>query len=308
MSERAPRALAIVALALLIVVAIWSTFVHLRDRQRMPDSDEIAAANAAIVDGFRDGDVIRHRPLWFANARIGLDGLPFLMSRHLDEYERHRFLRMWLITPSSHELAASDDRAWMSNLREVHSSRRLRVQLGDIVQTHPVYWDGYTDFEAATVRRIDADGGSRVCNRVIDGITHCGRYNEWIHVGPSIREMDDEPRHCIVANAPPDGDTWSITWEEVPLHEQFRFRAGNSLLALRSERGSPVRFAVHFGEDEVFRREWPIAEFGYPEFTIDTAARAGTTTSVEFRVHSADHFDRFFCFRPQVSGPSRFER
>ncbi len=308
MSERAARALSIAAFVALIAVAAWTTAVHLRDRVRMPDAAELADAAEVIRSGFRQGDFIRHQPLWFTDARIGLDGLPFLMSRRLDEYDRHRFSRMWLLSSRSHDREAAADRVWMSNIEEVFSSRRLRVEVGDVVQTAPVYWDGFTDFGAATVYRQNAAGSSRVCDRVIDGTTHCERYNEWIHVGPAVREVDDEPRHCIVANAPPDGDSWRIVWDDVELHDTMRFRAGNAFRAQRSDRGAPVHFSVHFGDEEVFSREWPIDELGFPEFVIDTSSRRGTRTSLEFRVHSRDHFDRFFCFRPQIVGPSRFER
>ena len=287
------------ALLLLVVAAAGDLAVQAWDAGRMPPPEVVRAANRVIADGFVEGDVVRVRPLWFADGRLGLDTLPILAGDELDEYERHRYRRMWLAYPLSHANEVDADRDWLADAEVVFDRGGYRVELGTTTTVPPVVWDGFDAIEQAAVSRRNPDGVERDCSRWTRGAWHCGFYNEFIYVGPSIREMgDEEPHACIMANPPENGDTWMIRWDDVPTAPRFRMRAGHTFMAVRSGRGAPVDIAVFVDDEEAVRDRFELDDQRWAEVSFALPTRE--TVDLRVEIHADDHFDRFFCFRPQV--------
>ena len=305
-SEGSPRPGRWVALLFVLATCAmcgWGVWVVRWDANRMPSAEVFAAAAATIEQGWQDGDVIRTLPLWDDNQRVGLDARPFLMSDTPDEYDRHLYRRLWLAWPDTHAAAADSALQWMTNMTTAYEAGGYRVVVGDLMQTHQVLFDGFEQLDQARVSQARMDGEPMECDVWSDARWQCGRRDEFIYVGQTIREMDDTFRRCITANPPPEQRTWVIEWEEVPVDGQLRVRAGNTLWAFRHERGSGVLFRVLVNEVEVVNHTFGPRDVGYPEFVVELDGLNTEHATVRVEVSATDHMDRFFCFRPQVVVP-----
>jgi len=285
-----------------VALALWSLVQQHRDFTRMPSSETTIAGNLLVREGFTHGDVIRNLPWWFDDARLGLPGLPVLVTRELDEYDRHRFDRMWLLYATAYEADAARERAWFASYETVFDAGGYRIDVGPIAPgPRQVLWDAFSDLESAEVMQIDIDGRHRPCDLWTEDAWHCGRPDRFIFIGRVIREMDDVFRYCISSTAPPDGRRWRVTWNDVPLGNDLRVRAGNTSWGARQYRGSPVELTVMLDSEPVVTHVFPRNTWGYPEFVVDTGARRGSTGEVTVELYADDHMDRFFCFRAQTT-------
>ena len=301
MSESRKGALLALIIAVAVTaVALWSVFGQIADTRRMPGVDTVVRGNAVIGEQIGEFDVVRVLPLWFDDGRRGLPTAHFFTGRELDDYERHRFDRMWLAYSVSHEDLAAGEQAWLANTETVFDEGGYRVVVGDIIQNDVVLWDGLLSLRDSRVVRETVSGATRSCRRWMRGGYHCGRWDEWVNVSQSLRVVDDQTRECIYMGAPPDGDAWLIAWDAVPMGSALRIRAGLTLEAIKAVRGSPVNLQVMINGEQRLDLWFGPDDFGYPEHIVDTASLAGETALVEIRMSAADYFDRFFCARPQT--------
>lgn len=297
----AARVLGLAFLLALGGLALFSLRAQQADADRVPAREVAAAANAIVTPAFAAGDAIRVLPLWWEDGRVGLDGLPILMQEPLDEWDRHRFTRMWLVYPDAYASQASVERAWLSDVETLFASGGLNVERGSVVQERPVLWDAFTAVQDATVTRRGADDAVRECERWDGRAWYCGGHDEFLFVGRVIREMDDQYRECVSANPLPDRDAWSIEFANVPAGDSLDVRAGIALASARLPRGSETFFKVFVDDELVFERAFAKEELGYPEVRIPTPPDVETVT-LRFEVSAVDHLDRFFCFRAQTVG------
>lgn len=302
-SGGAARWLVLLFVTVACLLCAWGLWLVRWDAGRMPPSAAFAASAATIERGWQDGDVIRTLPLWDDNQRVGLAAYPFLMSGLPDEYDRHLYRRLWLGWPQTHAAAAESALSWMSDVTTAYEEGGYRLVQGDIVQTHDVLFDGLEQLSEARVSKARMDGEPTACEVWSDARWQCGRRDEFIYVGQTIREMDDTFRRCITANPPPDQMTWVVEWDEVPVDGQLRVRAGSTLWAFRHERGSGVLFRVLVNEVEVVNHTFEPRALGYPEFVVELDGLNTEYATVRVEVSATDHMDRFFCFRPQVVVP-----
>jgi hypothetical protein len=306
--RRSPgRGASVAAAALLVVATLLSLGLQWHDAHRMPEHDVVVAANQAISGEVGDRDAVRVAPGWFDTARIGFDTRHLMLGTDLDEYDRHRFDRLWLLSSASHAAVAARDRAaWLRETEVRFEQSGYRIEVGRVTQTDTVLWDGLEQIRQARVERQPLQKGAPVaCSRWDANAWQCGRVDPYLFVGPVFREMDESFRECVSANALPRGQRWSVLWSQVPLGSKLRFKAGNTYLAHRSPRGSVVHLSVLLNGIEVAKRDFMPHELGYPETVVDTAALRGGIGDIEFRVWAEDHFDRFFCFRPQTLDTAR---
>lgn len=299
---RASRRFALGVIALLALLTGFSFWSQWYDAQRMPGPEVIAAGNAILLKEFAQGDAIRVRPQWFDGPIVGVGPKPILYGLDLDPYDRHRFKRLWLLSSWDHaDEAALDRSAWLSNgTRTRFDAGHYRVEVGTVVQSEQVLWDGYTAIRNAAVQRLPLKGNPVRCDRWDANAWQCGRTDPYLFVGPAFREMDDSFRECIAANALPGNAAWSVRWSDVPMGTHLRFKAGNTYYAHRLPRGSEVEFEAIINGKTVFTTRFEPHRFGYPETVLPTPNWNGKRAEVEFRVRAKDHLDRFFCFRPQT--------
>lgn len=304
MRPGSPRlALAIATLAAIIAAAAWSLVASMRDEQRMARPDVIAEGNAAAVRARLDGDAYRPYPRWFADARVGLDRLPILMGDPVDPWELRHHQRLVQLVSKSHvaEADAEASRLGLSALEVLFDGDRYLVRRGTLpAPTVAVVWDGLDTLDSASVAQRSTEGEVDECTLWHRDAWHCGRPSEWIYVGRSMREMGDQnPHRCIIANLPEAGRTWVIRWRDVPaMGGTLRWRAGNEYMAIRSERGQPVQLQVFLDDEQVYSHTFGIHDETYA--AIEVPMPETPTADVRFELRTSDHFDRFFCFLPQV--------
>jgi len=301
--SRAQRVAGIVGLVVLVLAAGVSVFVQTWDARRMPSADVARAANAVIADGFRDGDVVRAEPWWFDDARLGLPGVPFLMSRDIDPWDLPLHTRLWITAPRTHDDEADRAIAAIEAPETAYDERGWRVVVGPVATDDVVHADAWRDLDDAVVTRVGANGRERRCDTWLQSAWHCGRFDQYLYVGRADRELDDSYQRCVSANALPDGDRWRIEWADVPLGEQLRLRAANTMWAVRHTRGAPVHFRLSLDGTIVAERAFEIDELPEHEVTFDTAGRTGSVGDVQVEIHTEDHLDRYFCFRWQTVSP-----
>lgn len=289
-----------ILLAALLFLSVAALAIQQHDWTRMPRPEDAAAAAAFVRDAYTEGDVVRVYPWWYDDSRVGLGPLPVLPGREIDEYDRHRFTRMWLLVPDSHSEQAADATPWLRDPSEVARYGSIGVITGDIVQTDRVAWDAFTGFEDAEVSRANRDGSNEIlCDTRRGTERHCQRIDPWIYVFAATREVDDTYRDCVQVNVAPAEERWIIRYNDVPRAQRLRIRSGNTLLATRSERGAPVHMRVYVDDVEVAASVTQIHAGDYPEINIEMP-QAAEPARVRFEVEADDHFDRFFCFRAQT--------
>ena len=280
----------------LTAVSAASLVLQRQDDTRMPTRDALAPIAESLNAEIREGDWVRTLPSWFYRTREVLGHQPYLSGTPLDPLERHLVNRIWYVVEDPRQ--ADVDRAWTPHIEWSVEGDHVALGVGEVVAGPPVLWDGWTALESANVTR-----GERNCSTWMEDGHHCGTYNEFLFVGRAIREMDEQPRRCISANAPDQGDAWTITWSEVPRGASLRVRAGNTFDAVRALRGSEVSFVVSVDGEVVIDERFDPNAIGYPLFEAALVPGApGDLVDVSVSIRAADHFDRFFCFRPQMTG------
>lgn len=271
----------------------------------MPPQEVVRQTNRLVAEALEPGDVVRNLPMWFDDARMELGSADIFVGYDIDPWDVHRYARMWVLVATAYADADQTKVALslLENWEVVYEADRYRVMRGALRQPETVHWDALTDVANARVSRQRPDGDDTACTVWHRNGWHCGRPNEWVFVGPVLREMDNEYRNCVSAMPPEGGDAFEIVWDAVPLGQTLRLRAGNSLWGVRMPRGAAVHFQAWLDDEPLADQVFPIDQEGYPRFDLPTGDRAGQTGRLRVRLRADDNRDRYFCFRAQAVSP-----
>ena len=283
-------------------LAKWSLIQQDKDLHRMPTEATIRKAQRIIQENWQSNDVIRIQPTWFSSGRVGMLGFPALMTDELDPYDLHRYDRIWLAFDPTHADLAAQDRTWLANTQVMYEHSKWRLEVGTINQEN-VIWNGFDDIENASVSQWHPEQQrEQACTLWSHESWHCERYNPWIFVGPRIEDIDDNPRTCITANAPAEQAVWIIQWDNLPRQGELEVRAANTLLGVRGLRGGPILFQIKLDGQIVENHIFEPHDFGFTHFDIEIPNQQDSQNelTLEIRISSPDHMDRFFCFTPQI--------
>ncbi len=283
-----------------------------RDSRRMPsDAAAYMRIGAAVSARAAPGDVLRHTPVWDDSARMGASELEWSLTSEFDDYDRALFRRVFLIWTDTYQEAGVAELGTLDDVEEIASDSGVHAALGQIPPAGkaPILLDGYRDLDRAEVYRVSpgSDDEARTdvstpCTQWLDDNEwHCGRRDDFVHVGRVEREMDDQVRRCIYANPPGGSTRWSVRWPAVDGAVQLRLRAGNTLWAQRHHRGSDVHLRALINDEQVAVMSFRPDEPGYPETIIDLS-EAQASAELRVEIWADDPLDRFFCFRPQLLG------
>jgi hypothetical protein len=118
---------------------------------------------------------------------------------------------------------------------------------------------------------------------------------DWSFVGVTvIEDQGYRPRQCIWAH-PSNRGTLDIRFDAVPIAATITGHGGLPYLFERESHGAPVELEVRVAGESV--GTWAHADGeGWKPFSFSTAAFAGQTQPVEFRVRSRQVRSRQFCF------------
>lgn len=282
-------------------VSLWTLY---RDATVTPEDSDVRAINETVVAAYRDGDALRPLPLWFKDARLGLDGVPMLLTDPLENnLDLPLYRRLFVSYVPAFDDALDETLAALDGVETLAETPRMRLLVGNVSLSYRALWDSTQAIRSADVGRIpfgEAESARIPCTRWLRDAWHCERFNEWLHVGVRNREIDDNPRRCIIANPREARESWSIRWDDVPLGDRVRLRFGYTMWALRASRGGDLHFRVFVDGVERYAHTLGIDDFGYEYVEIDVSDESADTGTIEARLYADDHFDRFFCFRLQT--------
>ena len=285
-----------VPFVLVVVVAVWSLAVQLRDSRNAPTDSEWEQAQQIVRDGWQTNDVLRVAPYWADSARAGMYDFEFNVARSPEEEELYFYDRLWLMADTEH--AADAVRALPNGYQTVEEwqpNERVAVFLIDIPEAHHVLFDVISSFDSATVH-IETGDSRQLCDTHHQGRRYCGRIDDWLYVAPAIEETEGSLHRCLYAGAQPDG-VLRITWPDVPMGTRLRGNVGNTMPAVTADRGSEVELRLEVDGALVWEREIRKWDRTFHEIEVDTSQWAGGTHTLAATIFAADFYDRWICLR-----------
>ena len=123
--------------------------------------------------------------------------------------------------------------------------------------------------------------------------------SEWQLVGPTVIEDQDYlPRRCIWAH-PPGRGAVRLRFEAVPIGQKIRGHGGTPYFFERERHGADIELELRVGTQVIGTYRHSDGE-GWKPFEFSTAAFAGQSLPVEFRVHARSASQREFCFQAEM--------
>lgn len=294
---------AILAGVLLLTVVV-SLVLQEHNRNRAVPVDDWQAAAAYIRQGYTAGDVVRVEPRWADTPRVFLDGATFDLAPDPQRDILDEFHRVWVLAGFNRADIVRQEMPDLYDEIAFESFGRVDVLLFEIPTAARPRFDFSESLAEAVVRRTWPDGRPpQRCTLWRDDAWHCGHVDQHLFVGRRVRDMNDEPRHCIYAPPIPDLGRVEITWPSVELGSELSGRVGHDNWAVRSHRGSESLFEVLIDGELRFQTVLGQRDPTFHPWTIDTTDRAGQRASVTFRTHAVDFFDRFVCFTARIPAP-----
>ncbi len=284
-----------VPLVLLVVVAVWTLFAQRSEREAAPSQDEWSAAQQVIRDNWVEGDVIRIAPYWADSARVGMYEFEFNHAIELDEFDLYLYTRLWIISDLEHfeEVLSALPDGWQIET-QWEPAQRTRVALVQIPPTDNVTFDVVTEIGSAAVTLGPAEQQRR-CSRSRRGEIHCDRIDNFLHVKESLEETGDSLHRCLYLPAFPDPLT--VSWSDVQLGSRLEGNYGNTMAAIRAERGSDVQFRIAIDGETVWEHTLGKWDREFVPVEIDTSAFQGQPRLVSLHLSAEDFFDRWTCLR-----------
>lgn len=307
--QRRSRTLAAALPALsLLAVAAWSLLAHLSHTGRAPSEAEWDAARAVVREGWQPGDVLRQAPIWADGARQGMFGFEYDPAREVEGPNLWGYERLWILADADHRDDALEDLpAGFELIEEWTPAERTRVLLVRVPPSEGVAFDARRDLRSAVVRRIasldaggEGAGGAapevvESCELYHEGEWHCGHIDEWTYVGESLEEVAGSLRRCVYVGVPER--PVQITYPAATLGARLQGDFGNTMAAVRAERGSDVSFEVSVDGQPVWQRQIGKWDQDLHTFDVEVPGGPGQHQVTVTVGATGEFFDRWLCFR-----------
>jgi hypothetical protein len=311
--QRRSRLLAAALPALsLLAVAGWSLLAHLSHTGRAPSEAEWDAARAVVREGWQEGDVLRQAPIWADEARQGMFGFDYDPAREVEGPNLWGYQRLWIITDADHRDDAIDDLpGGFELLEEWAPADRTRVLLVSVPPADSVAFDARRDLRSAVVRRFapgepagaaapEVPESIESCELYHEGAWHCGHIDQWTYVGDSLEEVAGSLRRCVYVGVPER--PVRITWPAASLGPRLQGDFGNTMAAVRAERGSDVRFEVSVDGQPVWEHLIGKWDQALHAFDVEVPGGPGQHQVTVTVGATGEFFDRWLCFRAWSMG------
>jgi len=295
------------AAAFVVLAGVASVALSLHYRRLVPPEAAWAEAAGYVRAGFGEGDLVGIAPWWADSARIALGPLPAVFPRDLAAEDFGAFRRLWLVAAYG-EGEATGDRLAARFGEDAAARRRFgKVEVRRFALAPPaILYDFYDRLEAAEVEVRGLGASPLRCDRALPDGWGCprpprGSKAARAEVVRDLRVFGSDPRACIFA-APWQKGVLALTYRGVPLGLRIRVFGGIAAAGLQKlKRGDedPVWLEVWAGGARRAELAFP-PEPAWRSFDVDTAALAGRTADVEFRVRAKRVDWRFFGFRARA--------
>ena len=269
---------------------------------RLPSLIDWQAAAALLARDARPGDAVALSPEWAGRAREQLPErlpgrpdvpLPLLALPGYAGEDLAGVRRVWLISlpraPGHDGRIARDLAARAGEVRPPHRLGALEVTRYALRE--PLVPLAFLPDRLGTA---SARVGDAPCPRDGRAGLRCGK-EPWQVVAREVRDVDGQPRVCVLAHPPPGGSPLALEFPGVPIGRALRGHTatvGDAALA----GGAPVRMAVRVDGEEVGVVEEPPGRAGWRPFQLDTSRLAGLVRDVSFEMRASDPPRRWFCF------------
>jgi hypothetical protein len=278
--------LGIAAIVALVVQAVQWASVPL-------DEDWMSAAQAARGD-WRDTDAFMVEPAWDSRPRVFMSDLTYIPAAAPTWFDLAEHDRIWVLAEGDRVDDGSGHlpAPW----RLVGAPRAYgTVSLSVFERVRdPTSWDVLTALGDAQVTRHFGARSER-CDRRQDRRWDCPRRDRWMYVGETLQPVTNDVHRCLWAMPIERGGRLSIAFKDVPAGVLSGY-LGQTLPAVRSQRGAPLTFEVIGRKGSLLRRELGIHEPGFLPWSVSGFAGG----DLEFLVSSPNQLDRFFCFVARV--------
>jgi hypothetical protein len=300
----------VLVLAGVVLVGLAEVGFHFRFARAAPSLDEWSAVKPAVSALAGPGGLVVVAPEWAEpNARFafGDELMPLAHVARADESAFERALEVSILGAEAPAL-----QGW--KLEAEREQGRFVFRSWSNPHPMPVLYDflAHLDASSASVGVLRDTalepcpyGTGKVSNGDLGGHPTFPRRRfmcsgaEWSMVGLTvIEDQNYRPRRCMWAHPSPRG-TLQIHFDAVPIGASITGYGGLPYLFEREWRGTPIELEALVGGEKVGTAEHRDGE-GWKRFEFATAAFAGQTQTVDFRVRSRQARDRQFCFQASV--------
>lgn len=258
--------------------------------------DDWRAAAAWVIDRVDEQDTVRIEPFWYESALTHLVEVGDQVNRQRDPLleDLYQFDDIFIVSQASRSERAVDTLPFEPVIEErasFGSVEALRVR----AKAPTFHWELLQSLDEARVSRVRGDAIER-CTRWSEHERRwdCDKRSRWLYVGEVLREVGDEPRHCIWAHPLDRGRTLRIE-TTVPPADTIRIRDSFDLRAARLPRTGEALMQVFV--DDQLKVEDRIAhdDHDWQAHDIDVSSKE---SSVELRIEVdlvGSIKDRYFC-------------
>ncbi len=228
--ESLKRALPLVELGGLLLVALGCLVFQLRLPGRLPSDADYGAVRARLQAEARPGDAVLLFPWWTERARLHVpSALPVYgyLGSDADDLSAHP--RIWVL--GQPELPRSDTDAFRAAFEPRRTAVGAPLEAGRLTLTlyengrhRPRAFVASEAFARARVYLESPDGGRRACP--FDGRVHRCPGPPHLYVAPEWHEILYQPRRCLWMHAPGGRERLVAEFDGVPGGTGLRLEGG----------------------------------------------------------------------------------
>ncbi len=251
-----PRALPLVELGGLVLVALLCLVFYLRLPGRFPTEEDYRAVSSRLQSELRPGDAVLLFPWWTERARLHLPpGVAVYGYFGSDRDDLKAHPRIWVL--GQPELPKANEEAFLAAFQPGRTAAGPPLQAGTLRLT--LYTNGryrphrFVASEAYARARVyleSPDGARRPC--VFDGQAHRCPGPPHLYVAPEWHESLYEPRRCLWMHPPGGPERLVAEFEGVPGGTGLRLEGG---IIFEYAYGRPHLDTVHMGVDDAHTGE-----------------------------------------------------
>jgi hypothetical protein len=259
---------------------------------RLPGPEDYQAAQHALLDAARPGDAVAVLPFWADRAKIYLHGLPVVALPHLAEEDVERYQRLFVLSqPDLPRSSATRELAGLERkLARVFGPKRYGPLSLSLLRPRPGR-EPSLDF-TSQIERASVSVGGEACTPG-SGTFQCPR-GPWDQVRSEWHEFDFLPRRCVRAQ-PTQGDTVSVTFDQVPLRAEIHGAMG--LVGAGGTSGlGRVELSIDLDGAPALALVQTTGDPGFHKFEARFPGLEPGGHRVTFRINSAGPVQQPFCF------------